>query len=115
MKQIKITPTQADAVKWAMSALEEYWCDHDAEGVTENDFPNGIPDSWTFPTIDGDILTLSDWDEINDDLAYRIGTQLVEMAEDNTVQGDVGGTTFFTPQKANALIRSYISLAEKIA
>jgi hypothetical protein len=120
---IALTAAEADAVNWAFGAMSDYWnaaCepgstpDPDAEGVTENDLavPVGAQMpflSWGAKAGSGAALTLSTWEEVNDDLLYRIGQQLPDMADDaKSIGGD------FTPQAAGRTVGMCNRLAAKL-
>lgn len=113
---IRITPAERDDLEWAFDALASYWgadCvegqapSPEAEGVTENELI--IPGDALMPFIDDDRLVLSTWDEINDDLAYRIGEQRPGMADN---AASIGGD--MSPQRAGQIAARCHALAERI-
>lgn len=113
MAPIALTKELRDDVEWAFSAMEDYWgarCapggapDPESEACQHNELT--VPDGATMPYIDaGGALVLSSWEEPNTDLAYRLGTQLVMMLDDNL---DISS------QKRAARKRALERLAEKI-
>jgi hypothetical protein len=99
--EIKITKFQADAVEWALGAMDDYW---DGSGHGRLLGPAG-PDE--LPRLDGTTLLLSHRDDIADDLAYRVGDQLVDMT-----RAEAGAD--ISEAQAGGQIRSLEALAEKI-
>lgn len=94
-KQIKLTKYEAEQVEWALGAMGEYWTTPD--GAYERD--GALYDESDLPyltTLDGArflndprhcgaqkyYLILSNVEEINDDLEYRISEQLAEISHD---------------------------------
>jgi len=116
---IPLNANQIEAVEWALGTMEEFW-DPDkgaeAEGVEANDLEP--PDSWTLPRVENGRLILSDWNEVNEDMAYRIRENLVDMAEENTVDGPLDErhrkAGYISRQKMTALEKAYTQLADKI-
>ena len=76
--QVRISPSEAAIVSWALSPMLEYWCKESGayERGGEQYSPNDMP------KIDSGILTLSPVQEINEDLEYRITEQLYGMSLD---------------------------------
>ena len=97
--EIKITKFQADAVEWALGAMDEYWdgSEHDGDAAGPDDLPR----------LDGTTLLLSHRDDIAEDLAYRVGDQLVDMT-----RAEAGAD--ISEAQAGGQIRSLEALAEKI-
>ena len=85
---VSLTPFQAEVASWALGAMEDYWgappgepVDPKSDGVVENEFT--LPaDEPRVPYIVGTRLILSSWNEVNDDLAYRVGEQHLDMLDD---------------------------------
>lgn len=109
---IKLTPLQAEHIEWALDPMQEYWGGWDGKPTREGEMFSEagdpdleIPDGAIMPILDGDMLAISNWDQINDDLLYRIGEMLPGMIEDNTE---------FSPQQISGQKRSCEMLAEKI-
>lgn len=77
--RIKLTKAQAEWVSWALDPMVDFWCNesgaHDRDGEV-------LPES-DLPQLDGLELTLSENDEVNSDLLYRMEVQAVGMAEEN--------------------------------
>ena len=75
---MKLNKHQRDAVHWALHALHDYWhptCGEGYEAVMKEGPLWPEPSDWHMPEIRGNgVLVLSNWHEVNDDLAYRIGT-----------------------------------------
>lgn len=112
---ITLTPTEREHVEWAFGAMHDYWgatCepretpDASAEGVTENEFT--VPEGATMPFLTGHVLTLSTWDEVNDDLRYRVEEQLPDMID------SVKGEDQMSPQRASAHTAACASFGRKI-
>lgn len=112
-----LTKAEADAVEWAFGAMDDYWgapCEAgavpaaDSESMYHNEYAE-VPAGATMPYLDGRVLHLSTWHEINDDLLQRIRDQLPDMADD---AASVGG--FVTPQAAGKTIALCARLAAKI-
>lgn len=112
---IFLTDAEREHVEWAFGAMHDYWgaeCkpgetpDASAEGVTENDLT--VPDYARMPFLNGGALTLSTWDEVNDDLRYRVEEMLPDMA-DNAI-----GNADMSRQRAQGVARSCASFAAKL-
>lgn len=119
LRTVRLTAAEREDVDWAFGAMMDYWgaeCAADTvpgsyiegpEGIVENELV--MPDDARMPYLDGDVLVLSTWDEINTDLLERIEDQLPDMAEDAaSIGGDV------TPQRAGQIAARCALLAEKI-
>ena len=80
---MKLNKHQSEAVYWALGAMHDYWNPECGEGyatVMEEGLFWPEPTDWHLPHIRSDyVLILSNWHEVNDDLAYRIGTQYASM------------------------------------
>ena len=84
---MKLNKHQADAARWALDSMHEYWDPDCGEGYADimSDGPLWPePTDWHLPEVRGigvmgGTLILSNWHEVNDDLAYRIGTQYASM------------------------------------
>lgn len=96
---VKLTLAQKDAVEWALGAMEDYWCSEceaearNGEVIPTESLPFLSPHKQT-----SFLLTLSDVDEVNEDLLYRLGEQFPDMARqargkgfesDATIRGQV--------------------------
>jgi hypothetical protein len=69
-----INPDEARIIRWALGAMEDFWGpggDAEREGMK-----GGL-----LPKIEGSMLFLSDSDEVNSDLRYRVGVQWRDMTE----------------------------------
>lgn len=109
---IVLTNHQRESVEWAFGAMDEYWgtcnggpVDLDAEGVqsSEGDFSQACT-----PRLFCENLWLSNHEEINDDLCYRLGTQLPAMME------ELIGEDQMSQQRFNSQSRSLKLLVEAI-
>lgn len=85
--RVKLTLQQADQVDWALEPMESFWCTQD--GAHERGESKVCPVGH-LPRLlpDGDrktsrILELSQDDEINSDLLYRLEVKLSDMAHEN--------------------------------
>jgi hypothetical protein len=85
--RVKLTLQQADQVEWALGPMEDFWCtDEGAHERGDRKYPaNHLP----ILIPDGDrktskILELSQNDDINSDLLYRLEVQLKDMADEET-------------------------------
>lgn len=105
-----VTPVQREAVEHAFGAMQDYWgvpCERDkvptddAEGVIGNDYT--VPEGAKMPYLLGKTLVLSTWHEINDDLAYRVGEQYVDVLDDLV---DCGEMTEQTAGRHATLLRA---------
>ena len=74
---VKLTKRQASVVEWALDPMDDYWCSE--SGAWGRDGP--IHPESDLPKLQGLILTLSNVDDINDDLLYRLEDQLPDMEE----------------------------------
>ena len=83
---MKLNKHQREAVIWALDCMWQYWDRDSGEGyeaVMDEGPQWPEPTDWHLPAVRSDrTLILSNWHEVNDDLAYRIGTQLVDMIQD---------------------------------
>ncbi len=111
---IKLTDWQKESVEWAFGAMDDYWgggCKAgespgpDGEVIIDGDYT--IPPDAHMPYLDGNTLFLSNWNEINDDLCYRVSEQLVDMVLDQS------GMTY-SDREANAKALSLRQLGDKI-
>lgn len=73
---LKLTKKQAEIVSWAIEPMHDYWCTE--AGADERDGP--MYDVSDLPVLCRRTLTLSTVRDINEDLVYRIGVQLPDMA-----------------------------------
>ena len=75
--EIKLTPSQADYIEWALSPMEDFFGTEDMIEMVGREF--GPED---FPKLMNNILTLPDptHKEIMEDLLYRLDTQVRDMA-----------------------------------
>lgn len=117
-KTVTLTPAEREDVDWAFGAMMDYWgadCKADTvpgsyieepEGIVDNELT--IPDGALMPFLDGNVLTLSTWDEINDDLISRIEDLLPDMAEDAAGEPDM------SEQRAGQIAARCARLGEKI-
>lgn len=110
--RIKLTPLQINHVEWALDPMQEYWGGWEGfptrDGEIFSDAGNPeleIPEGATMPILDGCVLTLSNWSEINDDFLYRVGEMLPNMIADNTE---------FNQQTINGQRKSCFDLVAKI-
>lgn len=111
-RTIEITSLQAEHVSWALDPMMDYWGADNGKPTRAGEIFSDagdpslvIPEGATMPTLNGLLLTLSTWSEINDDLHYRVGTQLPAMMDDNHD---------WSPQKLLTQKRSCEVLADKI-
>lgn len=109
---IKLTALQAEHVDWALDPMQEYWGGwggfptRDGEIFSDAGNPElAIPEGATMPVLNGCVLTLSNWSEINEDLLYRVGEMLPDMISDNTE---------FSQQTINGQRKSCFDLVAKI-
>jgi hypothetical protein len=119
MRRITLTKIEASHAAWAFGAMSDYWgapCapdqtpDAQAEGVVENDLV--VPPGATMPWLDGTTLVLSSWDEVNNDLVFRVGEQLFDMLHpDDLVWDDFGD---MSPQKQAAHRRACTTFVDKV-
>jgi hypothetical protein len=79
METIKLTPKQFEAVEWALDVMPEHWCTED--GCYGRDGELYSEDK--VPYIVDKTLVLSSVVEINEDLLYRLDTQLYDMTNDD--------------------------------
>lgn len=88
--RVKLTLQQADQVEWALEPMTDFWCSD--EGANErggrvhplNHLPVLMPDGTRKTSR---ILELSQDDEINGDLLYRLEIQLRDMARGGEESG----------------------------
>lgn len=103
---IRLTAGERSAVEWAFGAMEDYWgapckvegrcTDPACEGVYENELEeqhSAVGGSPTMPWLDGDMLHLSSWDEINHDLWDRLETQLATMTDHGASDQKIAANT----------------------
>ena len=96
---VQLTPSEASVVAWALDPMRDFWCTEDGAysrgglQYEESHLPNLI----------GNSLVLSDVPEINEDLEYRITTQLYEMSLEG---GDAVEVANMTGVRTIRVIRS---------
>lgn len=87
-KTVKLTAKQAKHVEWALGAMDDYWTtESEAYARDGKVYPVSA-----LPRLEGATLTLSEVDEINDDLLYRLEEQLPAMARQAAGHWDTGVT-----------------------
>jgi hypothetical protein len=85
-KHVKLTLQQAEQVEWALGAMDDYWTSEseaigrDGPVYPESALPHLAPlVGPRGPAKTAKLLILSDVEEINDDLLYRLEEQLPDM------------------------------------
>jgi hypothetical protein len=92
-RRIGLTKAQADQVEWALGPMSDHWCTasgaHARDGSIHDDadLPNLETTKWKNPAA---VLILSSFDEINEDLLYRLEVQLQHMADDDDTAASRG-------------------------
>jgi hypothetical protein len=96
---VKLTEKQADIVRWALEAMEPYWCD---EEIARN--REGICyDTMFLPKLEGLTFIYSTVEEIMEDLEDRLD-QYYEMIGDY-LNDTYGGSTLADYRSVTALKR----------
>lgn len=91
--RVKLTLQQATQVEWALEPMADFWCTvdgaHERGGLFKpaRFLPRLLPDG---DRKTSRILELSQDDEINSDLLYRLEVQLRDMAHENEDQAAKG-------------------------
>lgn len=93
---ILLTPVQLEAVQWAFGAMADFWGagpgespDPDAEVIRESEDLSEMPEGAVMPHLEGNTLHLSAWNEINDDLAFRVGEMQLSILSDMNSDGEI--------------------------
>lgn len=101
VKQLKLTAGETELADWALGPMDEYWTDEDEAVARDGEVYS--PDY--LPKLNGNILTLSAVDEINEDFRYRIEIQMADM---------IGSNSSVLAPEARAQQRIINSLAKKL-
>lgn len=81
VKQLGLTAGEAELADWALGPMDEYWTDEDEAFARDGEVYS--PDY--LPKLDGNVLTLSPVDEINEDFRYRVETQAGDMIKGSSL------------------------------
>lgn len=108
-----------DGLDFIIGVLEDCWGGQcapgqyaDTQAPAAHDFDIEIPVGATMPYVCDGHLVLSNFNEINDDIAGRLDNQLVSIIRDNT--GDLKDGFDYSPQQAAARIKAYRALAASV-
>ena len=108
-----VTPKQASAVEWALDVMQEHWCTESGAEERHDPYENVeykfYPESY-LPRVDGKTLVLSPVKEINEDLIYRIGTQLYDMTLDADDYASRGGAAESAYRPIGRLVDKIVEL-----
>ena len=80
MERLNLTPKQFEAVEWAIAVMPDHWC------TESGAWGRGEPTVYSedkIPYIVDKTLVLSSVVDINEDLLYRLDTQLYDMTNDD--------------------------------
>lgn len=110
-KRVKLTLQQAEQVEWALGPMGDRWCseggaeERDGEVYGDESLPVLGPDGTRQTTR---ILLLSEVEEINEDLLYRLEEQLPDMERQAGHSGFDGKGAAKAALNAAARIRAAI-------
>lgn len=90
MEPVILTATQTSHVQWAIDAMFDHWCTEDGAHARDGEV---LPET-AMPRIEHNHvnkqrnrLWLSDSDDVNEDLLYRLEVQLQDMCDNPDQRG----------------------------